>query len=128
MEIGYISSLTLRADKNIRVLAGTRFLGILRIRDAAYIPYYLKNENDWIIPGHEREIFKAQIEAIQGIKEIRIILTGNSLEKLWACIHPESEIEKLSRGMKRFDIVLEELGYDYLLVPFNREELCSLSF
>ena len=128
METGYISSLTLRADKNIRVLAGTRFLGILRIRDTAYIPYYLENENDWIIPGYEREIFKAQIEAIQGIKEIRIILTGNSLEELWACIHPESETEKLSRGKKRFDAALEELGYDYLLVPFNRDGVVQLGF
>ena len=86
------------------------------------------NEHDWIIPGYEWEISKTQIEAIQGIKEIRIILTGNPLEELWARIRLEGEAEKLSRCMKRFDIALEELGCDYLLVPSNREGVVQLEF
>ena len=128
METGYISSLTLRADKNIRVLAGTRFLGILRIRDTVYIPYYLESEDDWIVPGYEREIFKSQIEAMKGIKKIKLILTGNTLEELWLHIHPRTQGEKLPRGMKRFDTALEELGYEYLLVPFNREGVVQIGF
>lgn len=127
-ETGYISSLTLRADKNVRVLAGTRFLGILKIRDTAYIPYYLESEDDWIVPGYEREIFKSQIETIQGIKNIKLILTGNTLEELWSHIHPRTQSEKLPRGMKRFDTALEELGYEYLLVPFNRDGVVQLGF
>ena len=127
-ETGYISSLTLRADKNIRVLAGTRFLGILRIRDTGYIPYYLESENDWMVPGYEREIFKSQIETVQGIKNIKIILTGSTLEELWLHIRPRTQSEKLPRGMKRFDKALEELGYDYLLIPFNRDGVVQLGF
>ena len=127
-EMGYISSLTLRSDNNIRVLAGTRFLGIMKIRSIVYIPYYLESEEDWIVPGYEREIFKAQMETIHGIKEIKLIITGNSLEELWSHTHPKSQGEKLSRGMKRFDKALEELGYEYLLVPFNRDGVVQLGF
>ena len=128
IETGYVSSLTLRSDNSIRVLAGTRFLGILKIRNTAYVPYYLENDAEWIIPGYEREIYKSQIETIADIKEIKLILTGESLEELWAYIHPGVPSEKLSRGMKRFDVALEELGCEYLLIPYNRDGVIQLGF
>ena len=55
MDIGYLSSLMMRTDNNQRMLAGTRFLGILRMYDAAYVPYFLESEADWIVPGYERK-------------------------------------------------------------------------
>lgn len=128
VDTGYVSSLTLRSDNSIRVLAGTRFLGILKIRNTAYVPYYLESETEWIVPGYEREIYKSQIETIPSIKEIKLMLTGESLEELWAYIHPSLPSEKLSRGMKRFDVALEELGCEYLLVPYNRDGVIQLGF
>lgn len=62
-EQGYISSLMLRGDDKIRVLAGTRFHGLLKMRDAVYVPYHIEGSDDWIIPytieierNHERLI------------------------------------------------------------------------
>lgn len=127
-EVGYVSSLTLRSDNSIRVLAGTRFLGILKIRDTAYIPYYLESEAEWIVPGYEREIYQSQIETIQNIKKIKFILTGDSLEELWEYLHPQTPSEKLPRGMKRFDVALEELGCEYLLIPYNKDGVIQLGF
>lgn len=126
MNVGYISSLTLRGDANIRVLAGTRFLGILKIDNTAYVPYYIETDEDWIIPGFERDIYRAQIDAIRNIADIKIILTGDSLEELWTNIHPESTAEAMTRGMKRFDIALEELGSEYLLIPFGRNGVLQM--
>lgn len=127
MNTGYVSSLTLRGDANIRVLAGTRFLGILKIENTAYVPYYLETSNDWIIPGFERDIYRAQIDAIKNIVDMKIILTGDTLEELWSNIHPESTTAAMTRGMKRFDIALEELGSEYLLVPLGRDGVLQMS-
>ena len=38
-ETGYVSSLVIRSDKRTKVLAGTKFLGILKLFNTAYIPY-----------------------------------------------------------------------------------------
>ena len=62
MKSGYISSLTIRADEDQKVLAGTRFLGILKVNDSAYIPYFLSDENEWVIPGYENDTFISQID------------------------------------------------------------------
>ena len=120
MKSGYISSLTIRADEDQKVLAGTRFLGILKINDSAYIPYFLSDENEWIIPGYENDTFISQIDTIKCIKKINLVITGNSLEELWRYLHPEGEVSKLIHGQVRFNKALEELGYDYLLIPSGR--------
>ena len=95
MDIGYLSSLMLRTDNNQRMLAGTRFLGILRMYDAAYVPYFLESEADWIVPGYEREIFTSQISALKGVRDTRLLLAGSSLEELWKAIHPAQLSEVL---------------------------------
>ena len=41
--------------------------------------------------------------------------------------HPQNQSEKLPRGMTRFDRALEELGYDYSLVPLGRDGVAQLS-
>lgn len=125
-DVGYVSSLVLRGDINVRVLAGTRFLGILKIFDTVYIPYYVEGQDDWIVPKHETEIYKSQVNLLKGVRDIKIILTGDTLEELWKTVHPVREGEELKRGMRRFDRALEEIGCDYLLVPSNREGVAQL--
>lgn len=127
-DVGYVSSLVIRADKCTKVLAGTKFLGILKIFNTAYIPYCVENENTSIIPGYEREIYRSQAEAAKGIKEIRVIVTGETLEELWNHIHPDSQGEKLLWGMKRIGEALEELGSEYLLVPYTCDGVMQLGF
>ena len=74
-ETGYASALIMRTDKNMKVLAGTRFLGVLKIADTAYITYHIENKDAWIIPGYEQGIFVSQVESIKNIKSVlRIIL------------------------------------------------------
>lgn len=116
-ETGYVSSLMLRSDKNVRVLAGTRFLGILKIRNTAYIPYYA---DGCMIPGFEREIFRSQLENLNGITDIKLIFVYETLEELWERTHPEQRSEPGMRGLRETDRALEELGYESLLVPFGR--------
>ncbi len=126
-ETGYVSSLILRSDTNIRVLAGTRFLGLLKLFETVYIPYYLESQQDWIIPKHESEIYKAQVNAVKGVKDIRLMLTGDTLEEIWKNIHPMNESQITEKGMRRFDEALEELGCDYSLVPVSRDGVEQLS-
>ena len=54
-------------------------------------------------------------------------LAGKDLEELWNVTHPPKQSEKLPRGMTLFDRALEELGYDYLLVPTGRNGVTQLS-
>lgn len=116
-ETGFVSSLMLRADTNIRVLAGTRFLGILRLYDTAYIPYYMSGS---IIPSYEREIFNSQLEMLNGVTSVKLILSGENLGELWEGTHPQSASEPGLRGLLEFDRALGVFGYEYLLVPFGR--------
>ena len=118
-ETGYVSSLILRADSNIKVLAGTRFHGLLRMRDTVYIPYHIEGTSDWIIPGHEKEVFAGQVASLRGIKRLRLILFANTLEELWAYIHPENESDPLTYGRYCFDIALKEMGCEALMVPLD---------
>ena len=89
-ENGYVSSLLLRKDNDMRVLAGTRFLGILKLGNTCYAPYYVESADDWIIPGYEREIYSSQIQTFKGAKQTRLILAGNSLEELWKYLRPHN--------------------------------------
>ena len=126
MDTGCLSSLMLRTDDNQRMLAGTRFLGVLRMHEAAYVPYFLESEADWIVPGYERETFSAEISTLREVRDTRLILAGNNLEELWKSIHPAHPSEPLPRGMRRFDRALEELGCDFSLVPISRNGVTQL--
>ena len=125
-ETGYASALIMRTDKNMKVLAGTRFLGVLKIADTAYITYHIENKDAWIIPGYEQGIFVSQVESIKNIKSIKLILLGKSSEELWECIHQNNKPDKAPGGRKRFDVALEEIGYNYLLVPFGRNGVLQM--
>lgn len=118
-DVGYVSSLMMRSDDNKKVLAATRFLGVLRIYDVAYIPYFLQDENEKIQPAHERSTYTALVDSINGVREIKLILAGNSLEELWNNLNAPYQGKPSTSGRKCFDVALEELGSDYLLVPLN---------
>lgn len=119
-DCGYMSCLTLRADKNMKVLSGTKFLGILKLYDAVYIPYYIEDETAWIYPVFERETFRSQADTIRNVKTIHILLTGESLEELWEYINTAPESAGPNTGRIRISKALEESGSDYSLVPFGR--------
>lgn len=123
---GYMSSLILRSDKNMKVLAGTRFLGLLILKDTVYIPYYIEGENDWIIPVYEKDIYSSQVQNIKNIKEIQLILTGESLEELWNYTHNQNRSGNLGTGRKLFKEALKELGSEYSLIPFGRDGVIQL--
>ena len=126
-EAGFLNTLMLRTDNNVKALAGTRFAGILKTENIANVVYYVENAEDWIVPGYERETFTAELSTMRGVKDIQILLAGKDLEELWNVTHPPKQSEKLPRGMTLFDRALEELGYDYLLVPIGRNGVTQLS-
>ena len=123
---GYMSSLLVRGDNSLKVLAGTRFLGLLKLKDTAYVPYHIESSEDWIIPGYEREIYSSQIQSIKEVKDIQLILTGESLEELWNFTHSQKQIAKLPNGRKTFKQALKELGSEYSLIPFGRDGVIQL--
>lgn len=125
-ECRYLSSLFLRADDLVRVLAGTKFLGILKIADTAYIPYYVESASSWILPSFERDVYEAQIDSIGNIKAVRYILVGESLEELWDILNTKEEIA-MPNGRTTFKRVLEECANEYILVPFGRDGVMQMS-
>lgn len=124
---GYLSSLLLRAGKSAKVIAGARFLGILKIADTVYIPYYVETEQSWIYPKFEKEMYQSQINSMTDIKDVKLILIGESLEELWRNINHHTEPSNLGRGMKTFNRALEEFVSDFILIPFGRDGLMQMS-
>lgn len=127
LDCGYMSSLLLRSDNSMKVLSGTKFLGILKIAEIAYIPYCIESRNSWVYPMFEREIYRAQTDAIRDVKDIKLILAGETLEELWSDIRPVSESVKSVNGQKPFYKALEEMGSEYLLAPLSREGVLQLN-
>lgn len=125
-EKGYMSSLLVRGDNSLKVLAGTRFLGLLKLKDTVYVPYYIDSSVDWIIPGYEREIYSSQIQNIKEVKDIQLILAGESLEEVWNFTHGINQITKLPNGRKSFKQALKEIGSDYSLIPFGRDGVIQM--
>ncbi len=122
-ETGYVSSLMIRSDANMRVLAATRYLGILKLYDTVYIPYYAEG---WLMPGHETEIFKSQVGAIQGVSRLHLLLMSETLEEVWDQIHPPQRSKPLQKGMRQIDRALEEMLYDTVLLPLNRDGVLQM--
>ena len=79
IDCGYMSSLLLRSDNSLKVLSGTKFLGVLKIENTAYITYYVKERNSWMYPVFEREIFRSQVDSIREVKDIKLIIFGETL-------------------------------------------------
>lgn len=124
---GYSSALMMRSDKNMKVLSCSKFLGILRIGDTAYITYFVENEDSSIIPHFEKEIFDGQLSSIKNIKEKKLLIFGKYLDKLWEYISVECNGITSVRGRERFKEALEEVGMEYLLVPFSNGGVTQLT-
>ena len=60
------------------------------------------------------------------VKEIQLVLTGESLEELWDFTHSQKQIAKLQNGRKTFRQALKELGSEYSLIPFGRDGVIQL--
>ena len=110
---GYASSLTMRADKNNKVLSGSKFLGLLKIDDAVYIPYFVEDETEWVLPNFERSMILSQVGAVQSSKKVKLLLFGRNTEALWRSIHAQDEQDESAYGRKRFYEALQEMGFDY---------------
>ena len=126
IECGYMSSLVLRSDNSMKVLSGAKFLGILKLEEVAYIPYYVEERNSWMYPVFEREVYRSQVDSIREVKDIKLILFGETLEELWLNIAPSIESTKVENGQKPFYISLEEIGSEYLLLPLGRDGVLQL--
>lgn len=124
---GYMSSLLLRADNSMKVLSGAKFLGILKLEEIAYIPYYIEERKSWIYPVFEREIYHSQVDSIREVKDIKLVMLGETLEELWSDISPQTESVKVVNGQKPFHKALEEMGSEYLLIPFGRDGVLQLN-
>lgn len=126
MQSGYMSSLVLRSDNSSKVLSGTKFLGVFKFENTAYIPYYVEGRTSWMYPNFEREIYRSQVEAIRDVNDIKLILVGNTLEELWLNISPSTVSTKVEKGQKPFHVSLEEIGSEYLLIPTGRDGVLQL--
>lgn len=123
---GYMSSLLLRADDSMKVLSSAKFLGILKLENTAYIPYYVEERDSWIFPVFEREIYRSQVDSIREVKDIKLIVFGETLEELWLNVSPSTVSTKIKDGQKPFHVSLEEIGSEYLLVPLGRDGVLQL--
>lgn len=126
IQCGYMSSLLLRSDNSMKVLSGTKFLGVLKYEDIAYISYYVEDRKDWMYPTFEREVYRSQVEPIHNIKDIKLIIVGGSLEELWLNVSPSTVSTKVENGQKPFHVALEELGSEYLLIPLGMDGVLQL--
>ena len=124
---GYVSTLIMRSDKNMKVLSCSQFLGILKTGDIVYIPYYIESKASTILPNFEQEIITSQILCFKNIKSVKLLLIGNSLEELWDIISYSGEAPQPGRGRKRIREALEVMGMEYLLIPKNQEGVYELA-
>ena len=124
---GYASSLMMRADKNMKVLSSSQFLGIMKIGDTVYITYFVDSEDMVIIPSFEKEIISAQIHSIKNVRQIKLRIFGNSLDSLWECLYSKTDKPPIGRGRKRFGKALEVMGMEYILVPCSNGGVTQLT-
>ena len=126
IQSGYMSCLVLRSDNSMKVLSGTKFLGVFKFENIAYIPYYVADRKSWMYPTFEREIYRSQVDAIRDVNDIKLMLVGTTLEELWLNISPSTVSTKVEKGQKPFHISLEEIGSEYLLLPTGRDGVLQL--
>lgn len=119
-ECVYISSLTIRSQARSKVLAGTRFYGILRIRDTAFVVYYVDDEQNAIFPNYEEQTFLNIISGIDDIKHIAVMMVCKDLKEITEIVYPDI-ITKLNGGYASFAELMNKWKYDFYIVPLNRD-------
>ena len=128
MEAGYISTHLLRDDNNRKPLAETKFLGLLKIRDTVYIPYYVESADDWILQRFDRQMYEMFINELEGVKHVGHILLGETLEELSEYVIKPNRGEKLPRGRIRFSEALERFEGDTVFMPLNTLGVLQMQF
>lgn len=128
MEVGYISTHLLRDDSNRKPLAETKFLGLLKIRDTVYIPYYVEGADDWILQRFDRQMYTMFVNELEGIKHVSHILLGETLEELSEYVINTKEGEKLPHGRIRFSEALERFEGDTVFMPLNTLGVLQMQF
>ena len=126
-ECGYICKHMLYEKYERRKIAGTRFLGILKLHDVVYIPYYVESSNDGILPKFEKSVFSKIVSDLDGVKKIMIMLVGETLEELCDNFFEEHEFENSNRGYRNFKRVLEILGNKFSFVSLDRDGVLQLN-
>lgn len=116
----YISSLTIRSQTKSKVLAGTRFYGILRMRDTAFVVYYVDSEHNAIFPNYEEQTFLNIISGIDDIKHIAVMLVCKDLKEITEIVYPDV-ITKLNGGYVSFAELMNKWKYDFYMLPLNRD-------
>ena len=128
MDVGYISTHLLRDDSNRKPLAETKFLGLLKIGDTVFIPYYVENADDWILQRFDRQMYEMFIDELEGVKHVGHILLGETLEELGEYVINAKESEKLPRGKIRFSEALERFEGDIVFMPLNTLGVLQMQF
>lgn len=120
-EIGYIVKTEIYNEYEQKPLTNSRFLGLLKIYDTVYVPYYVEGYDDWLLPDYERETFMRLINEMHNVRNVKIMLVGESLMDLYqnvvCCDYP---LEKLDRGKQYFRNALKKLRMDEVWVPLNQ--------
>ena len=121
----YIPSLTMRADKRSNVLAGTRFYGILRIRDTAYVIYYIDKAEDGIFSAFENDTFSKIARSIENVKHIAIIIATRTVEGLCEYLMP-NEKPNMARGRTSLSELMEKWHYNFYLLPMDKDGIMQM--
>lgn len=124
-DCAYISSLVIRSDAKSRVLAGTKFYGILRIGDTAYVIYYAKNEIDYIFPDYEEQTFSNLISGLAHIRHIVILILSKTVEGLMRIVFPDT-IPVLTCGHVSYAEVMRKWKYEFCMLPMNRDGMLQM--
>ena len=121
----YIPSLTVRAATQSKVLAGTKFYGILRIGDTAYVIYYTDEKAGGIYPEYEHQIFTGLVSGMTSVRKLVIVMAGESVEGLVSTVFPDNQ-PKLQYGLVPFSKILERWSYDVCFLPMNTDGIMQL--
>ncbi len=121
----YIPSLTIRADTKSKVLAGTRFYGILRKGDTVYVLYSAGRDSVGIFPRYEEQTFLSLISRVNAVKHISIIIAAGTMEGLKGLVSTKNMPHK-DKGIVPFSEIMERWKYDFYLLPMDNDGMLQM--
>lgn len=121
----YLPSLIIRAKTKSKVVAGTRFYGILRVKDTAYVVYYADENNDGVFPGYEEQTFINIISGLKTVRHKKILLVNETLEGLMSAVFT-NEQKELKSGLISYSEIMERWSYDVHVLPLNMDGVTGL--
>ncbi len=105
-----------------------KFLGLLKIGDTVFIPYYVESADDWILQRFDRQMYEMFIDELEGVSNVGHILLGETLEELSEYVIKPNRSEKLPRGRIRFSEALERFEGDTVFMPLNSLGVLQMQF